>query len=70
MTPPPGFKPNRGALPNEARGKRVRVIMAHGREGSYDNNPMSPPGWAADGKGGCRWTLTGSDSDIAFYLVL
>ena len=62
--------PNPGHCPTEAMGKRVRVWLAHGREASYDDNPMSPPGWAADGKGGCNWTLTGSAFDIAFYQVM
>jgi hypothetical protein len=44
--------------------------MAHGGIGRCDPNPMSPPGWAADGKGGCRWSLTGSPFDIAEYEVI
>ena len=64
------MKPNPGHLPEEAIGKRVRVVMAHGRPGKADDNPMSPPGWAADGRGGCRWTLSGSRFDIAEYEVI
>lgn len=67
---PPGFFPNPGYCPVAAEGKRVRVILAHGREGRCDDNPMSPPGWAADGKGGCNWRITGDDFDIAFYRVI
>jgi hypothetical protein len=61
---------NPGRLPDEAIGKRVRVILAHGGEGAVDPNPMSPPGWAADGKGGCRWSRTGCRFDIEFYEVI
>ena len=64
------MKPNPGHLPKEAEGKRVRVQLAHGGIGKCDDNPMSPPGWAADGKGGCRWSITGSRFDIAAYEVL
>jgi len=59
------MKRNPGHLPPEAEGKRVRVRLACGRRGRCDNNPMSPPGWAADGRNGCRWSLTGSPFDIA-----
>lgn len=67
---------NPGYQPKEARGKRVRVVLAKDleemREPIYDDhfNPMSPPGWAADGKGGCRWTFTDHPFDIAKYLIL
>jgi len=44
---PPGFKPNPGHCPEEARGKRVRVILNDGEEAKTS--------WPADGKGGCRW---------------
>ncbi|VVT20541.1 conserved hypothetical protein [Sphingomonas aurantiaca] len=64
------MKRNPGHLPEEAAGKRVRVRLAHGRIGATDDNPMSPPGWAADGQGGCRWTHTGSPFDIAEYEVI
>ena len=64
MTPNPGF------CPPEAEGKRVVVRLAHGGIGKADDNPMSPPGWAADGKGGCRWSLTGHPFDIAEFEVL
>lgn len=68
--------PNPGHLPEEAKGKRVRVVLVKDmvtmREPTYDDhwNPMSKPGWAADGKGGCRWTLTNHPFDIAFYEVI
>ena len=69
--PSAGWKENNtGKVPRGARGKRVRVVLVGGGEGRYDENPMTPPGWAADGKGGCRWTLTESEFDIAWYLIL
>ncbi|HEX8402274.1 MAG TPA: hypothetical protein VF628_11285 [Allosphingosinicella sp.] len=61
---------NPGHLPTDAIGKRVAVQLAGGAESKIDNGPMVPPGWAADGKGGCRWTLTGCPFDIARYRVL
>ena len=64
MTPNPGY------CPEEAIGKRVRVRLAHGGMGSYDESPMSPPGWAADGRGACRWTVTGDPNDIHEYEVI
>lgn len=64
------MKPNPGYCPADAEGKRVRAWLAHGREGSCDDNPMSPPGWAADGRTGCNWAITGSQFDIAFYQVI
>jgi hypothetical protein len=63
-------KPNPGYLPVEAMGKRVRVRLANGRIGATDDNPMSPRGWAADGKRGCRWSITGSPFDIKEYEVI
>lgn len=70
--PGPGWNRNPGHCPEEAKGKRVRVVLAHGREPAYDENPMSPPGWAADGKGGCDWRRRsrGYPFNIEWYLVL
>jgi hypothetical protein len=50
-------RPNeQGRCPREAQGKRVRVTLRNG---------MRPPeSWPADGKGACRWTLTGDEFDI------
>lgn len=60
-----------GEVPRGAKGKRVRVILlGTGEEPRYDDNPMSPMGWAADGKGGCRWTSTGDPFDITHYKIL
>lgn len=64
------MRPNPGHPPREATGKRVCVMLANGRAGACDPNPMSPPGWAADGQGGCRWSLTGHPFDIAEYEVI
>lgn len=61
---------NPGALPPEAQGRRVRVRLRNGALGRTDDNPMSPAGWAADGKGGCRWSLTGGPFDIVAYEVI
>lgn len=64
------FRPNPGHVPADAIGKRVRVRLAHGGIGATDDNPMSPPGWAADGKGACSWEKRGTPFDIAEYEVL
>ncbi len=55
------MKPNPGYCPPEATGKRVRVILANGQPGKQD--------WPADGRHGCRWTLTGAAHDIAMFEV-
>jgi hypothetical protein len=59
-----------GKIPKGTRGKRVQVVMANGQMGKESGVSTAPPGWAADGKGGCRWTLAGSPFDIAWFLVL
>lgn len=61
---------NPGHLPSDAVGKRVHVVLAHGGRGRTDDNPTSPPGWAADGRQGCRWTRTGCRFDIDYYEVI
>jgi len=63
-------KRNPGHLPSEAIGKRVRVKLEHVGKGATDPNPMSPLGWAADGKGGCNWRRSGNPFDIAEYEVI
>lgn len=68
--PGPEWKVNKGNLPRSAKGKRVRVVLAHGEEAKYDQRSDTPDGWAADGRGGCRWDLTGAPHDIAWFLVL
>jgi len=77
---PEGFTRNSGrGCPPEAVGKRVRVILRdpHGlglHEPSYadENTQAVPSGWAADGRGGCRWTFDRDVSpfDIVGYRVL
>jgi hypothetical protein len=62
--------PNPGYCPHEATGKRIRARLANGQIGKSDDNVMSPPGWAADGKHGCRWSLSDHPFDIAEYEVL
>lgn len=61
------MKPNPGWLPEEARGKRVRVRLAHGELGACDNGSTAPPGWAA---ATTRWSLTGAQHDVAEYEVI
>lgn len=64
----PGMRPNLGHCPDEARGKRVIVQLANGRIcGTEPVTTVTPLGWSADGKGGCRWSLTrgGFPFDIA-----
>jgi hypothetical protein len=63
--------PNRGKCPKEAIGKRVIVNLANGRVcGREAVSSATPVGWAADGKSGCRWSISGSEWDIANYQVL
>jgi hypothetical protein len=51
------MRPNPGHCPDEARGRRVIVQLANGTIcGTEPVTTVSPLGWAADGKGGCRWT--------------
>lgn len=63
------MQPNPGFLPRVAIGKRVRVLLANGAR-NREPDPSAPPGWAADGKGGCRWTLTGRPHDIKEFEVI
>lgn len=72
---PKGFKENKaGRCPPSAVGKRVRVILRcrFPEEPVYSdaNTQAVPGGWAADGRGGCRWTLTDSLWDIVAYRVM
>ncbi|WP_242415059.1 hypothetical protein [Sphingomonas panni] len=52
---------NRGRLPTDAIGARVRGTLRNGRA-------FGP--WAADGPNGCRWTLMDHPFDIDFYEVV
>lgn len=62
--------PNPGYCPADAEGRRVRVLLANGAIGACDDGPTSAPGWAADGRNGCRWSITGHPFDIAEYQVV
>lgn len=68
--PPPGFTRNPGHCPEQAKGKRVRAILANGDECRDEGGTISPHGWAADGQNGCRWARTGSPFDIEWFKVL
>jgi len=62
---------NPGFFPEVAKGKRVIVKLANGKVcGREPVTSTTPPGWAADGKQGCRWTITGHPFDIANYQVI
>ena len=60
------MSPNRGSCPPEAEGKRVRVRLRH----AVDAGLPDTRDWPADGRGGCRWSLTGDPFDIAEYEVI
>lgn len=65
------MKPNPGHCPDEAIGKRVIVRLVEGSVCGRDPvSPITPKGWAADGRHGCRWTITGHPFDIAEYEVI
>lgn len=57
------MKRNPGFCPAEARDKRVTGTLRNG-------DRFGLPGWPADGRTGCRWSLTGHPHDIEFYEVL
>ena len=74
---PPGFTENTGSgrVPLRAKGKRVAVQLRNGSVITEPVNKDTPPGWAADGKGGCRWSFLDPDDpaaafDIVAYKVL
>lgn len=61
---------NPGRLPPIAAGKRVVVRLRNGDVWGRDAvTTVTPAGWAADGKSGCRWSLTGSPHDIVAFEV-
>lgn len=65
--PGPGWIKNLGTRPDCS--ERVRVLLMHGRE-PYDvteTRPDCKPGWEV---ATTRWTLTGSDFDVAWYLPI
>jgi hypothetical protein len=57
------MRANPGHLPVEAIGKRVNVRLRSERAGDPTHN------WPADGRFGCRWSLSGSPVDITEYEV-
>lgn len=66
----PGMLPNPGFCPQSMRDKRVVVQLANGRIcGREQVTSTTPTGWAADGRQGCRWTLTGDPFDIVGWQV-
>jgi hypothetical protein len=78
---PDGFtlNPGDGAVPAEAVGKRVRVILRNPHGGGLhepryadENTQAVPSGWAADGRGGCRWRIGRAHSpfDVVAYKVM
>ena len=61
---------NQGRLPRQAVGKRVIVQLRNGAEGGRAPIGNSlPNGWAADGKNGCRWSLTDHPFDIVAWEI-
>lgn len=58
MQPNPNARNNE--CPPDALGKRITVRLRNGELGRN---------WAADGKGGCRWSQLGYDHDIVEYEV-
>lgn len=71
MRLPADFKLNTGSMPRGAKGKRVIVILRNGNTcGVEPVTTVTPPGWAADGKGGCRWSfLPEHDASSAFDII-
>lgn len=62
----PRFKPNPGRCPRAAKGKRVVVMLNNGSIcGEEPLSPVTPAGWAADGKHGCNWEI---DPDWPFAI--
>jgi hypothetical protein len=61
---------NKGHLPPIAAGKRVIVRLRNGSVcGREPVGNALPNGWAADGRFGCRWELTGSPFDIVGWEI-
>ena len=65
------WRDNPGKCPEEAFGKRVVVELRDGTiAGELPVSPVTPAGWPASGKFGCRWSLTNYKFDIVRYRVL
>lgn len=72
MNLPEGFKENTtGKIPRGANGKRVIVYLRNGNLcGVEPVTTVTPPGWAADGKGGCRWSFLPEDNPASAFDIL
>jgi uncharacterized protein YifN (PemK superfamily) len=66
---PEGFTANvSGHMPAELTGKRVVVQLRSGDiDGVEPVSTVTPSGWAADGRQGCRWTLLGVEWDVVAW---
>lgn len=65
------MRENKGFCPAEAKGKRIRGVLRNGMPFGFE--PVAnavPDGWAADGKLGCDWRLTGHAFDIVQFEVV
>jgi hypothetical protein len=60
------MRTNHGKMPADAKGKRVHVVL----RGGYATRGREPAGWAADGKGGCDWTLSQSPFSIVEWEIV
>jgi hypothetical protein len=63
-----GWRENPGRQPRGTEGKYVRVRLRGGQGVLEGLQPAEA--WPADGRHGCRWTLTGHPSDIVAYEVV
>lgn len=69
----PRWRENKGRCPRDLVGTSKRVVVelrngeVHGKEAI---SAASPPGWQADGRGCCNWTLSGHSHDIVRFYVL
>ncbi|MXP24850.1 hypothetical protein GRI39_02155 [Altererythrobacter indicus] len=62
---------NPGHLPPECNTDDGKIIRVHVQLiNGYRTKGKEPAGWAANGRGGCRWSLTGNAHDIEFYEVI
>lgn len=56
------LQPNLGSCPPHAKGKHVRVVLRNGLRPAE--------GWAADGRGGCDWSLRNRPFDIMEWEIV
>lgn len=69
----PRWRENNGRCPRDLVGtsKRIVVELANGEvHGKEAVSSSSAPGWQADGRGACRWTITGHPFDIGRFYVI